>query len=70
GLWIMLFPATQALSAEYMLKNADKLAKKVYGVPEAIDREIARLKLAGMGVAIDTLTSEQVNYLNSWEEGT
>ncbi len=62
--------ANQALSAEYMLKNADKLAKKVYGVPEAIDREIARLKLEGMGVAIDTLTTEQSSYLNSWEEGT
>ena len=41
-----------------------------YGVPEEIDREIARLKLAAMGIEIDVLTPEQVNYLNSWEEGT
>ena len=62
--------ANQALSVEYMIKNADKLEKKVYSVPEAIDREIARLKLDAMGVVIDTLTAEQVAYLNSWEEGT
>lgn len=62
--------ANQALSVEYLIKNADKLEKKVYSVPEAIDHEIARLKLDSMGVSIDTLTSEQVAYLNSWEEGT
>lgn len=62
--------ANQALAAEYMVRNADHLEKKVYGVPAEIDREIARLKLAAMGVAIDTLTDQQVKYLNSWEEGT
>ncbi|MBN2045580.1 MAG: adenosylhomocysteinase [Anaerolineales bacterium] len=62
--------ANQALAAEYIVKNADKLEKKVYGVPEEIDREIARLKLEAMGVEIDVLTPEQVEYLNSWEEGT
>jgi adenosylhomocysteinase len=62
--------ANQALSLEYMVKNAEKLEKKVYSVPAEIDREIARLKLAAMGVSIDTLTPEQVAYLNSWEEGT
>jgi adenosylhomocysteinase len=62
--------ANQALSAEYMVKNADQLAKKVYTVPDEIDQEIARLKLEGMGVEIDTLTEQQVKYLNSWEEGT
>jgi adenosylhomocysteinase len=62
--------ANQALSAEYMLKNADKLEKTVYSVPEDIDKEIARIKLDAMGVKIDTLTSEQVKYLGSWEEGT
>ena len=62
--------ANQALSAEYMVKNADKLEKKVYSVPGDIDREIARLKLDAMGVKLDVLTSEQVKYLNSWEEGT
>jgi adenosylhomocysteinase len=62
--------ANQALSAEYMVKNAEKLQKKVYSVPEEIDREIARIKLESMGVKIDTLTPEQVAYLNSWEAGT
>lgn len=62
--------ANQALSAEYMAKNADKLEKKVYSVPTEIDNEIARLKLESMGVKIDKLTDEQLHYLNSWEEGT
>ncbi len=62
--------ANQALAAEYMVKNADKLEKRVYSVPQEIDAEIARLKLEAMGVKIDTLTEEQVKYLNSWEEGT
>jgi adenosylhomocysteinase len=62
--------ANQALSAEYMVKNGAKLEKKVYSVPEEIDKEIARLKLEAMAVSIDTLTPEQVKYLNSWEEGT
>jgi adenosylhomocysteinase len=62
--------ANQALSAEYLVKNADKLENKVYSVPEVIDREIARLKLESMNVKLDTLTDEQVKYLNSWEEGT
>jgi adenosylhomocysteinase len=62
--------ANQALAAEYMAKNADKLEKKVYSVPAEIDHEIARLKLAAMNVAIDVLTAQQTAYLNSWEEGT
>ncbi len=62
--------ANQALSAEHMLKNAAEMQKKVYSVPKAIDEEIARLKLDAMHVQIDTLTPEQVAYLNSWEEGT
>lgn len=62
--------ANQALSVEYVVKNAARMEKKVYSVPDAIDREIARLKLAAMNVDIDTLTEEQVKYLNSWEEGT
>jgi adenosylhomocysteinase len=62
--------ANQALSAEYMAKNADKLEKKVYSVPGDIDREIARLKLEAMGIKIDTLTEAQTKYLASWEEGT
>jgi adenosylhomocysteinase len=62
--------ANQALSLEHLAKNADQFEKKVYSVPEAIDREIARLKLEAMGVAIDELTPQQVSYLHSWEEGT
>ena len=62
--------ANQALGAEYIVKNHKRLEKKVYPVPPAIDKEIARLKLAGMGVAIDTLTPEQKKYLASWEMGT
>jgi adenosylhomocysteinase len=62
--------ANQALAAEYMAKNAKTLEKKVYSVPLDIDNEIARLKLASMGVKIDVLTDEQLHYLNSWEEGT
>ena len=62
--------ANQALSAEYMVKNADKLQNQVYSVPDAIDREIARLKLAAMNVSIDTLSEDQVRYLHSWQEGT
>jgi adenosylhomocysteinase len=62
--------ANQALSAEYMVKNSKKLERKVYPVPAAIDREIARLKLKGMGIEIDKLTKEQEKYLASWEMGT
>ena len=62
--------ANQALSAEYLAKNHKKLEKKVYPVPAAIDKEIARLKLAGMGMRIDKLTKEQEKYLASWEMGT
>ena len=62
--------ANQALSIEYMVKLRKPLAKNVYPVPEAIDRQIAREKLAAMGVAIDKLTPEQKKYLASWELGT
>ena len=62
--------ANQALAAEYAVQNAGKLEKKVYVVPEEIDKEIARLKLATMGIDIDTLTEEQAKYLASWDEGT
>jgi adenosylhomocysteinase len=62
--------ANQALAAEFMVKNHASLEKRVYTVPEDIDREIARLKLASMGVSIDTATPEQVKYMGSWEEGT
>ncbi len=62
--------ANQALSAEYLVKHGKELEKRVYTVPEHIDREIARLKLEAMGIEIDTLTPEQEAYLHSWEHGT
>jgi adenosylhomocysteinase len=62
--------ANQALSAEYLVTNYKMLERKVYPVPATIDKEIARLKLAGMGVQIDKLTPEQKKYLASWEMGT
>ncbi len=62
--------ANQALCAQYIAQNAADLDPKVYGVPEEIDLEIARLKLDAMGTRIDVLTPEQEKYLSSWEEGT
>jgi len=62
--------ANQALAAEYMMKNHASLEPGVYPVPADIDADIARLKLATMGVKIDTLTAEQEKYLASWNEGT
>ena len=61
--------ANQALSAEYAVDHAAELERKVYPVPDEIDREIARLKLDTMGIRIDRLTEEQANYLASWNEG-
>jgi adenosylhomocysteinase len=62
--------ANQSLAVEYMVQHGGELEKKVYRVPEEIDRRIARLKLASMGIEIDTLTEEQEKYLRSWEAGT
>jgi len=62
--------ANQALCAEYMVQNAASLSKDVYTVPDDIDKQVARLKLAAMGHSIDELTPEQDSYLNSWTEGT
>jgi adenosylhomocysteinase len=62
--------ANQALSARYLARHGRSLEKKVYPVPGAIDREIAALKLASMGVSIDKLTPAQKKYLADWEEGT
>jgi adenosylhomocysteinase len=62
--------ANQALSAEFIVENAASLERKVYDVPEEIDTEIARLKLATMGIEKDELTPEQEKYLASWDEGT
>jgi adenosylhomocysteinase len=62
--------ANQALAAEYLAKNHKSLEKKVYPVPEDLDKKVARLKLEAMGVKIDKLTPEQEEYLASWSEGT
>lgn len=62
--------ANQALSAEYMIEKGGELERDVYSVPEEIDRNIAKLKLAAMGIKIDRLTKEQLKYLASWEMGT
>jgi adenosylhomocysteinase len=62
--------ANQALSAEYMVKNHTTLEKQVYSVPEALDKQVAKMKLEAMGVKIDRLTMEQEHYLASWGEGT
>jgi len=62
--------ANQALCAEHVVQNHRKMEKRVYSVPEAIDKEIARLKLAALGSKVDELTREQRKYLESWREGT
>jgi adenosylhomocysteinase len=62
--------ADQALSVEYLVKNHANLQKKVYPVPEDLDKRVARLKLESMGIKIDRLTPEQEEYLASWSEGT
>ncbi len=62
--------ANQALAVEYIVKNGRKMDKKVYKIPEEIDKEIANLKLISMGVKIDILTEQQKKYLSSWQMGT
>lgn len=62
--------ANQALSCEFIKKKVESLERKVYGVPRAIDEQIARLKLKSLGTRIDALTQEQKRYLSSWELGT
>ena len=62
--------ANQALSIEYLAQQHGRLDAAVYDVPQEIDEEVARLKLAAMGVTIDALTEEQERYLSSWEQGT
>ena len=62
--------SNQALAVEYIVKNHEKLEKKVYRMPEELDRLVARLKLESMNVRIDELTEEQIRYLSDWREGT
>jgi adenosylhomocysteinase len=62
--------ANQALGLEWILSNAASLKPDVYPIPEALDQDIARLKLEALRVRIDTLTTEQIAYLASWQHGT
>jgi adenosylhomocysteinase len=62
--------ANQALSVEWLVQQHGELERRVYDVPEAIDREVARLKLAALGIELDALTEEQRRYVSSWESGT
>jgi adenosylhomocysteinase len=62
--------ANQALSAEYLVREHGSLENRVYVVPEAIDREVARLKLAALGIELEPMTPEQAAYVASWRHGT
>lgn len=62
--------ANQALACEYLVKNKGKLAPGLHSIPTEVDQEIARLKLQAMGITIDSLTTEQIEYMNSWTSGT
>jgi adenosylhomocysteinase len=62
--------ANQALAAEYAVQHHAELENQVYGVPAAIDAEVARLKLASFGITLDALTAEQAAYVASWKQGT
>jgi adenosylhomocysteinase len=62
--------ANQALCAEYVAAHHTELERRVYDVPEAIDREVARLKLAALGITLDEMTDEQQRYVSSWQSGT
>jgi adenosylhomocysteinase len=62
--------ANQALAAEYVARHHAELEPRVYNVPEAIDAEVARLKLAAMGITLDPMTPEQLAYVSSWQQGT
>ena len=62
--------ANQAMACEYLVKNKGKLSPGLHSIPTEVDQEIARLKLQAMGIVVDTLTTEQVEYINSWTSGT
>jgi adenosylhomocysteinase len=62
--------ANQALACEYLVKHQGTLAPGLHSIPEAVDKEIARLKLVAMGIEVDSLTPEQEIYINSWTMGT
>ncbi|MFM5978937.1 MAG: adenosylhomocysteinase [Sphaerospermopsis kisseleviana] len=62
--------ANQALAVEYLVKNKGKLEPGLYSIPTEVDQEIARLKLQALGIYIDSLTADQIEYINSWQSGT
>jgi adenosylhomocysteinase len=62
--------ANQALACEYLVQNKGKLEPGLHSIPTEIDKEIGRLKLQAMGISLDTLTPEQIEYMNSWTSGT
>jgi adenosylhomocysteinase len=62
--------ANQALGVEYLVKNKGKLTPGIYNIPQDLDQEIARLKLEAMGISLDVLTKDQLEYINSWTSGT
>jgi adenosylhomocysteinase len=62
--------ANQALAVEYLVKNKGKLEPGLYSIPTEVDQEIARLKLQAMKINIDSLTADQIDYINSWQSGT
>jgi adenosylhomocysteinase len=62
--------ANQALAAEYVARHHAELDNRVYGVPPAIDAEVARLKLLAFGVELDAMTAEQAEYVTAWKHGT
>jgi adenosylhomocysteinase len=62
--------ANQAKACEYLVKNKGKLESGIHSIPVEVDQDIARIKLEAMGIAIDTLTAEQIQYINSWTSGT
>jgi adenosylhomocysteinase len=62
--------ANQAMACEYLVKNKGQLAPGIHSIPEAVDKDIARLKLQAMGIHIDSLTADQIEYINSWTSGT
>jgi adenosylhomocysteinase len=62
--------ANQAMACEYLVKNKGQLAPGIHSIPETVDKDIARLKLQAMGIHIDSLTADQIEYINSWTSGT
>ncbi|WP_309735362.1 adenosylhomocysteinase, partial [Chamaesiphon sp. OTE_75_metabat_556] len=62
--------ANQAMACEYLVKNRGELTPGIHSIPVHVDKEIARMKLEAMGIQIDTLTADQIDYANSWTSGT